>query len=62
MTPSRFLTRADLQEILQVSDTTAHRIIYKLNQELTAEGFMVQRARVPRAYFEKRFNLESDKE
>lgn len=50
----QFLRATDIMEILDVSDGQAYKIIRKMNQELAAQGYFVQRGRVSREYFEDR--------
>ena len=54
---SRFLTVKDLTEILGIKTSLAYNIIRKLNAELEAKGYLVQRGRVPKKYFEERYGV-----
>lgn len=52
---SYFLFAKDVMEILQVSRTTAYKIIKSLNKELQEMGKCTFDGRVPRSYFEERY-------
>lgn len=54
MKESKFLNANDVAEILQVSQTTAYRIIKKLNIELQAQGKITTSGKVSRRYFEEK--------
>lgn len=54
---SKFLCAADVASILQVSETTAYRIIKKLNDELKQQGKIVTAGKVSRRYFEEKVYL-----
>lgn len=48
-----YLTAEDINNILNVSRTTAYGIMRKLNEQLEAKGYMVVRGRLSRKYFEE---------
>ena len=50
-----YITASELAEMLGVSVGHAYKIIRKLNQELTEQGFLVIAGKVPRRYLEKRW-------
>ena len=54
----RFLTAAEVSELLKVSESTAYRVIQKLNDELEARGFLTFKARVISRYFYERYGME----
>lgn len=54
---SKFLCAADVAEILQVSETTAYRIIKRLNDELKQQGKIVTAGKVSKRYFEEKVYL-----
>lgn len=45
----------ELGAVLGVSESKAYQFIRQMNEELTKEGFLTCRGKVPRAYAEKRF-------
>ena len=50
----KFLTANDVASILEVSKGHAYKIIKKLNEELSENGFLTVAGKVPRRYFEER--------
>ena len=48
---SRFLSAADVSELLGVSSTTAYRIIKQLNDELKKQGKIVISGKIASRYF-----------
>lgn len=54
MENKRFLNVDDVAQYLNVSVPTAYKIIRRLNQELSAMGYLVVAGRVSRAYFEQK--------
>lgn len=50
-----FITVAEIQNVLGVSESKAYRIVRSLNSELKKEGFLVLQGRVSRQYFNERF-------
>lgn len=48
---SRFLSAADVSELLGVSSTTAYRIIKQLNDELKQQGKIVLSGKIAARYF-----------
>ncbi|AZK44801.1 helix-turn-helix domain-containing protein [Paenibacillus lentus] len=53
----KFLKAADVAQILQVSETTAYRIIRKLNDELKKQGKIIVAGKISRKYFEEKVYL-----
>lgn len=53
----KFLCASDVADILQVSQTTAYRIIKKLNDELQQQGKITTAGKVSRRYFEEKVYL-----
>lgn len=53
----RYYTVKNVMECLKCSDTKAYQIMRELNEELKKKGYMTLRGRVPKKYFEERFNL-----
>jgi transcriptional antiterminator len=54
---SKFLKAVDVAQILQVSETTAYRIIKKMNVELQEQGKIIVAGKVSRKYFEEKVYL-----
>ena len=52
---SAFITAAEIQEVLEVSEAKAYRVVRSLNSELKKEGFLVLPGKVSRQYFNERF-------
>ena len=52
---SAFITVAEIQEVLEVSEAKAYRVVRSLNSELKKEGFLVLPGKVSRQYFNERF-------
>lgn len=50
-----FITVAEIQKVLEVSESKAYRIVRSLNCELKKKGFLVLPGRVSRQYFNERF-------
>lgn len=51
----KFYMAVDIADMLNVSRTTAYRIIHRLNDELKADGYITVAGRVPKTFFDKRF-------
>jgi transcriptional antiterminator len=54
MEEQRFLGAKEVQEILKVSETSAYRIIKKLNDELESKGYLVIAGKISKKYFEEK--------
>ena len=54
-TTNTFIKVAEIQEILDISESKAYRIVRTLNKELESKGYMVIPGRVSRHYFNERF-------
>ena len=52
-----FFYVGDIAKCLTISDSKAYEIIRNLNSELKAKGYLTQRGRVPRKYFEERYHI-----
>ena len=50
-----FMTAKEVQDILDVSRTTAYKLINEMNQELMNLGYRVQRGKVNRQYFMEKY-------
>ena len=48
-------TAKELAELLGVSESKAYQYIKQMNAELTKQGFLTVRGKIPRAYADKRF-------
>ncbi len=54
---SRFLKAEEVAELLDVSKSSAYRIIKKLNEELDAKGKITVPGKISRRYFEEKVYL-----
>lgn len=54
MENKRFLGVNDVAEYMNVSVATAYKIIRKLNDELSASGYITVAGRISRAFFEQK--------
>ena len=54
MENKRFLNASDVAEFMGISIAMAYKIIRRLNDELTAQGFITVAGRVSRCYFEQK--------
>ena len=54
MNKKRFLNVADVAAVMGVSVPTAYEIIHRLNDELSAPGFITVAGKVSRSYFEQK--------
>lgn len=52
--PSNFLRADDVSQILQISRTSAYRIIKTINDDLEKKGKIVIKGRVSERYFNER--------
>lgn len=50
----KFLCATDVASILQVSESTAYRLIRTLNQELKSKGYITVSGKISRRYFEEK--------
>lgn len=57
-----FLNAEEVSQILCVSKANAYKIIQRMNEELSAKGFMVIPGKVSRRYFEEKFYGMSDQQ
>lgn len=51
---SRFLNAKQVSEIMQTSQSSAYRIIKKLNEELENQGKIVMSGKISKRYFEEK--------
>lgn len=51
---SRFLNAKQVAEIMQTSQSSAYRIIKKLNEELENQGKIVMSGKISKRYFEEK--------
>lgn len=56
------LNAEEVSQILCVSKAHAYKIIQRMNEELSAKGFMVIPGKVSRRYFEEKFYGMSDQQ
>ncbi len=54
MENKRFLNASDVADFMGISVPMAYKIIRRLNDELTAKGFITVAGRVSRCYFEQK--------
>ncbi|TFH45013.1 hypothetical protein E3305_02035 [Streptococcus equinus] len=54
-TTNTFIKVAEIQEMFDISESKAYRIVRTLNEELKKKGYMVIPGRVSRHYFNERF-------
>lgn len=57
-----FISVAEIQKVLDVSEAKAYRIVRSLNSELKKNGFWVLQGKVSRQYFNERFYGVQSKE
>lgn len=51
---SKFFTAEDVAELLDISKSSAYRIIKKLNAELTDQGKITVAGKISKRYFEEK--------
>lgn len=56
-----FMSASDISEELEISRSTAYKIIRQLNGELKEQGYLVIPGRIPKSYFSSRYYLFTDK-
>lgn len=54
MESKRFLNASDVANFMGISVPMAYKIIRRLNDELSAQGFITVAGKVSRCYFEKK--------
>ncbi len=54
MKEKSFITAAELAEMLQISVGHAYKLIHRLNEDLTAKGYLTFSGRIPRKYLAER--------
>lgn len=57
-----FISVAEIQKVLDVSEAKEYRIVRSLNSELKKNGFLVLQGKVSRQYFNERFYGVQSKE
>lgn len=55
MEKKNYINAQELSNILDISVSSAYRVIRKLNEELEEKGYLVIAGRVPTKYFEQRW-------
>ncbi len=55
---SKFITAAEVAEVLSVSMSCAYKIVKDLNDELKKMGYFVVSGKVNRKFFEKKYLYE----
>ena len=53
-----FYNNKDIQEILQVKESKAYKVMQQLNKELRQKGFLTKQGVVNAKYFNERYGLE----
>ena len=53
-----FYNNKDIQEILQVKESKAYKVMQQLNKELRVKGFLTKQGVVNAKYFNERYGLE----
>ena len=59
---SYLLRATEVQEILQICNSSAYNVIKELNQELEDKGFRTVRGKVNKSYLYERYGIEVKKE
>lgn len=59
---SDFMTAIDFCEELEISRSSAYKIIGRLNEELREKGYLTLTGKVPRWYFQVRYNMKPENE
>ena len=59
---SYLLRATEVQEILQICNSSAYNVIKELNQELEEKGFRTVRGKVNKSYLYERYGIEVKKE
>ena len=54
MADKKYLTADDVAGILEVSKSSAYKLIHKLNQELKESGYITTPGRISREFFESK--------
>lgn len=57
-----FMNASDICNELEVSRSTAYKIIRQLNEELRKQGYLVISGKIPRSYFSSRYYMFTGKE
>lgn len=52
-----YITAKEVQEIMQICESMAYRIIAQCNEELKSKGFITVRGKCPRKYLFERVGL-----
>ena len=58
---SYLLRATEVQEILQICNSSAYNVIKELNQELEEKGFRTVRGKVNKSYLYERYGIEVEK-
>lgn len=59
---SYLLRATEVQEILQICNSSAYNVIKELNQELEEKGFRTVRGKVNKSYLYERYGIEVKEE
>lgn len=54
---AKFLNAKDIASVLQISESSAYRIIRRLNKELTEQGKITIPGKISKRYFEEKVYL-----
>lgn len=57
---THFMNAEDISQELQISRSSAYKIIRQLNNELAEKGYLVVTGKVPQNYFVSRYYLMPD--
>ena len=55
-----FMNAIDISQELQISRSSAYKVIRKLNDELQEKGYLVVTGKIPKNYFVSRYCLTPD--
>jgi prophage antirepressor-like protein len=55
MVEKLYYTAADVADMLGVGRTSSYAIVKQLNKELTEQGYITTKGKIPRDYFDARY-------
>lgn len=55
-----FYTIKELAKVMRSSDSLAQKLIFKLNGELKAQGYITLKGKIPKAYVHERFYTKEE--
>lgn len=61
MTKKHFLTAAEVAEYMDMSLSSAYKLIHRLNEELKDKGYITTPGRINREYFESKIYISGKK-